>query len=98
MNGGPNPLAALGLPTSWEPVPVGYAFATLDVEGPAGAELVHVLCIDTPTGRVGVAFRPAELEALRDALTRQISGIIAARPRPPGNYFVENPKRGGKRP
>ena len=97
MNGAPNPLQALGLPAMWAPVPIGYAFATLDVQGDDGVGLVHVLVIDTPTGRIGLAFSPAELERLRDTLTRQISGIIPARPRPPGNYFVENPPRGGKR-
>lgn len=83
-----NPFAALGLPPSWAPVPVGWAFATVQAMTDTGVETVRVLIIDTPCGRQGLAFPGDTLRAFAEQCLEQASGLTVAR------SILEHPTNG----
>lgn len=79
----PNPLAAVGLPPTWQPAPCSWALAKLTADGPDGITTYHVLRLDTVFGVQGFAFDEDSARKLIDAMAGQLSGLNIARTLPP---------------
>lgn len=75
----PYPLEAIGLPPTWQPVPVVWRIASLDVQSAAGVDRLWVLIWDTPTGRQAYALPREALQRLIDQLSQQVTGLEVAR-------------------
>lgn len=78
-----NPFDALGLPATWQPVPVTYRLAKVTAQGPAGTYSYHTLIFDGPTSRTGLAFTDDALRALIHTLQQALTGLTIASTVPP---------------
>lgn len=78
-----NPFEVLGLPDTWQPVPVKYRCGRVEALTGRGPVTYHTLIVDGPMGRTAIAFEPDDLRAFIDMLEGQLSPLHVPRIVPP---------------
>jgi hypothetical protein len=68
----------LGLGAQFSPAPMTYTWHRLDLQTTQGAMRLHVLVIDTSSGRQGYVFDDDALRAFANTATTQATGLIVA--------------------
>jgi len=73
-----NPLAALGLPATWQPVPVAWGLAKVAAQTVDGPRTEHVLVVHSCNGTQGYKFTTDELRAIAEKMLEQCTGLTVA--------------------
>lgn len=87
----PNVWQQLGLPANFAPTPIGWAFSKVSAADPAGARTVHVLILETVTGRLAFVFDPESFRRLAEQIIEQTSGLQIASGLPTNGKTAASP-------